>query len=58
MTCTRKKERAINVIFLNAKIADFQTTLNELENSYQFLSLKYDKVVSQTQSESVKFLLT
>ena len=39
---------------IKAKIADFQTNLNELENSYQFLSLKYDKVVSQTQSESGK----
>ena len=37
---------------IKAKTADFQTTLNELENSYQFLSLKYNKVLSQTQSES------
>ena len=26
---------------IKAKTADFQTTLNELENSYQYLTLKY-----------------
>ena len=38
----------------NAKIAHFQTTLNELENSVKFLSAKYDKQVTQSQSSNEK----
>ena len=38
----------------NAKIAHFQTTLNELDNSVKFLSAKYDKLVTQSQSSNEK----
>ena len=38
----------------NAKIAHFQTTLNELENSVKFLSTKYDKLITQSQSTNEK----
>ena len=38
----------------NAKIAHFQTTLNELENSVKFLSAKYDKLVTHSQSSNEK----
>ena len=38
----------------NAKIAHFQTTLNELENSIKFLSAKYDKLMTQSQSSNEK----